>query len=117
MTTANTTTLRSSDITVGDDLPGFDLQVTSTIVVAGAIASRDFMPVHHDREYAISQGAPDMFMNILSTNGYVSRFITDSAGPEAMLRKIAIRLGETEQCDHDDDFKERGMVRSVRFRQ
>jgi hypothetical protein len=34
-----------------------------------------------------------MFMNILTTNGYVSRFVTDWAGPEAMIRKIAIRLG------------------------
>jgi len=32
-------------------------------------------------------------MNILTTNGYVSRFVTDWAGPEAMLRRISIRLG------------------------
>ena len=63
------------------------------MIVAGAIASRDFMPVHHDAEYARTQGAPDMFMNILTTNGYVARFVTDWAGPEAMVRKIAIRLG------------------------
>jgi acyl dehydratase len=63
------------------------------VIVAGAIASRDFMPAHHDAEFARAQGAPDMFMNILTTNGYVARFITDWAGPEAMIRKIAIRLG------------------------
>ena len=78
---------------VGDELPGFDLPVTSTVIVAGAIASRDFMPAHHDSEYARGQGAPDMFMNILTTNGYVSRFVTDWAGPDAMVKKIAIRLG------------------------
>ena len=32
-------------------------------------------------------------MNILTTNGYVARFVTDWAGPRAMIRKIAIRLG------------------------
>jgi len=78
---------------VGDGLPLFELPVTSTVIVAGAIASRDFMPAHHDAEFAKGQGAPDMFMNILTTNGYVARFITDWAGPEAMIRKIAIRLG------------------------
>ena len=78
---------------VGEELPTFDLEVTPTVVVAGAIASRDFMPVHHDRDYALSQGAPDIFMNILTTNGYVSRFVTDWAGPDAMLRSIKIRLG------------------------
>jgi len=77
----------------GEKLPQFDLNLTSTRIVAGAIASRDFMPVHHDAEYARSQGAPDMFMNILTTNGYVSRYITDWAGPEAMVRKIDIKLG------------------------
>jgi len=77
----------------GETLPPFALRVTSTRIVAGAIASRDFMPVHHDRDYARAQGAPDIFMNILTTNGYVSRFVTDWAGPEAKLRRIAIRLG------------------------
>ena len=79
--------------TVLEVLPDFSLDVTSTVIVAGAIASRDYMPVHHDRDYAQAQGAPDIFMNILSTNGYVSRYVTDWAGPAARLDKIAIRLG------------------------
>jgi acyl dehydratase len=83
----------SAGIAVGDELPAFDLLVTTTVIVAGAIASRDFMPAHHDPEFARTQGAPDMFMNILTTNGYVARFVTDWAGPEAMLRSIKIRLG------------------------
>jgi hypothetical protein len=77
----------------GGELAPFDLDVTTTVIVAGAIASRDFMPAHHDRAFATAQGAPDIFMNILTTNGYVSRFVTDWAGPEAMLRSISIRLG------------------------
>ncbi|MFT5442639.1 MAG: hypothetical protein ACI8W3_001683 [Myxococcota bacterium] len=81
------------EIRVGDEIPQFDLPVTAAVIVAGAIASRDFMPAHHDRDYAVGQGAPDVFMNILTTNGYVSRFVTDWAGPESMVRKIAIRLG------------------------
>jgi acyl dehydratase len=81
-----------SDAT-GEALPPFELRVSATVIVAGAIASRDFMPVHHDRDYACAQGAPDIFMNILTTNGYVSRFVTDWAGPDAMLRNISIRLG------------------------
>jgi len=77
----------------GEELPTFELDVTPAVVVAGAIASRDFMPVHHDRDYAQAQGAPDIFMNILTTNGYIARYVTDWAGPEAVLRSIAIRLG------------------------
>jgi hypothetical protein len=88
-----TTTRRWTSISVGDQLTPLQLQMTATRIVAGAIASRDFMPVHHDREYANSQGAPDIFMNILSTNAYCSRFLTDWAGPDAMIRRLAIRLG------------------------
>jgi hypothetical protein len=81
------------DIRVGDQRPDMVIDVTATRIVAGAIASRDFMPVHHDRSYANAQGAPDIFMNILSDTGYCSRFLTDWAGPEAMIRRLAIRLG------------------------
>ncbi|HWB66222.1 MAG TPA: acyl dehydratase [Mycobacteriales bacterium] len=74
-------------------MPPFDLDVTATVIVAGAIASRDFMPVHHDRDYARAQGAPDIFMNILTSNGYVSRYVTDWSGPDSQVRRISTRLG------------------------
>ena len=82
-----------SDISVGDELDVLEVSMTATRIVAGAIATRDFMPVHHDRAYANTQGAPDIFMNILSTTAYCSRFLTDWAGPEAMVKRLAIRLG------------------------
>jgi acyl dehydratase len=95
MTTAKsrTTTLQWADIDVGDEVTPLEIPVTTTMIVAGAIASRDFMPVHHDRDYANKQGSPNVFMNILTSNGYCVRFLTDWAGPEAMITKLAIRLG------------------------
>lgn len=86
-------TLDWKTIKAGDELTPMTIDCTATVVVAGAIATRDFMPVHHDRDYAATQGAPNIFMNIMTDNGYASRFLTDWAGPEAMVRKIAIRLG------------------------
>ena len=88
-----TTTLDWNAIRVGDPVTPMTIDVTATVVVAGAIATRDFMPVHHDRDYAATQGAPNIFMNIMTDNGYCSRFLTDWAGPNAMVRRIAIRLG------------------------
>jgi acyl dehydratase len=87
------TPLAWGSVAVGDELPPLVVDVTATVIVAGAIATRDFMPVHHDRDYANGQGAPDIFMNIISSNAYCSRFLTDWAGPEAMVRHLAIRLG------------------------
>jgi acyl dehydratase len=92
-TTFRTTTLAWRDINVGDQLTPLDIPVTTTVIVAGAIASRDFMPVHHDRDFAHKQGSPDLFMNILTSNGLCVRFLTDWAGPEAMVTRLSIRLG------------------------
>jgi hypothetical protein len=78
---------------VGDQLPPLVISVTTALVVAGAIATRDFQDVHHDRPRAIELGSPDVFMNIHTTTGLVSRFLTDWAGPEARLESIQIQLG------------------------
>jgi len=78
---------------VGTELPPLSIPITTTLVVAGAIASRDFTPVHHDRSAAQAQGMQDVFMNILTTNGIVGRYVTDWAGPDAVLKGVAIKLG------------------------
>ena len=85
--------LRPDEINVGDGLKPMSINLTPTIVTATAIASRDFMPVHHDKDYARAHFAPDIFLNILSSNGYVARFLTDWAGPECWVKKISIKLG------------------------
>lgn len=77
----------------GQALPSLEIEITRTLVVAGAIASRDYQDVHHDPELARRRGSPDVFMNILTTNGLVGRYVTDHFGPAAVLRKVAIRLG------------------------
>lgn len=80
-------------IRAGDALAPLEIPITRTLIVAGAIASRDYQDVHHDTELAHRKGSPDIFMNILTTNGLVGRYITDHFGPTAVLRKVAIRLG------------------------
>ena len=91
--TPTTTTLRFDEVEVGTELPQLDVPLTRSLIVATAIASRDYQDVHHDPDLAVERGSPDIFMNILSTNGYVGRFITDWAGPDAVLKKVSIRLG------------------------
>jgi acyl dehydratase len=86
-------TRRAAEVSVGDALPELVVPITATLIVAGAIASRDYQDVHHDRELAVKRGSKDIFMNILTTNGWVGRFVTDWAGPEALLREVDIRLG------------------------
>ncbi|ACU69017.1 MaoC domain protein dehydratase [Catenulispora acidiphila DSM 44928] len=78
---------------VGEALPELIIPITPTRIVSGAIASRDYQDVHHDVPAAREKGSPDIFMNILTTNGLVGRYVTDWAGAEARILKIAIRLG------------------------
>ncbi len=82
-----------SQIQVGDALPELWVPLTSSLIVAGAVASRDFTRVHHDKAAAQAAGMQDVFMNILTTEGWVSRFVTDWAGPDAQIRKLSLKLG------------------------
>jgi hypothetical protein len=87
------TSLTGADVHVGDALPDLTIPLTRTFIISAAIASRDYQDVHHDHELAHERGSADIFINILTTNGIVGRFITDWAGPASRLRKVAIRLG------------------------
>jgi hypothetical protein len=86
-------TKRYDEVSVGDELRSLVIELTPTVIVSTAIATRDYQDVHHDRDLAVEKGSKDIFMNILTTNGFVGRFITDHFGPETVLKKVAIRLG------------------------
>ena len=86
-------TRRIEDVTVGEQLPELSIPLTRTVIVATAIASRDYQDVHHDPGLATARGSEDVFMNILTTNGFVGRYVTDWAGPGAFIEKVSIRLG------------------------
>jgi acyl dehydratase len=82
-----------ADVWVGEQLDEEAILVTRTLIVSGALASRDYQDVHHDAELARQRGSKDIFMNILTSNGLVGRFVTDWAGPGAVLTDVNIRLG------------------------
>jgi hypothetical protein len=86
-------TLAFEDVTVGDALPVLEIPLTRTLIVSTAIASRDYQDVHHDPVLANERGSKDIFMNILSTNGLVGRYVTDWTGPGGLLTDVDIRLG------------------------
>ncbi|KUN81720.1 MaoC family dehydratase [Streptomyces griseoruber] len=96
----------------GDVLPPLEIEITRTLIVAGALASRDYQDVHHDPEAARAKGSPDVFMNILTTNGLVGRYLTDTFGPQARIHKVAIRLGAPNHPG--DTMVLRGTVEEVR---
>ena len=88
-----TSTLKFSSINVGDKLPELGVDIFVGFIVAGAVASRDFTPVHHNKAAANASGLANVFPNILTDNGLAGRFVTDWAGPDATLKRVNIKLG------------------------
>jgi hypothetical protein len=80
-------------VEVGTKLPELSLYGDPTFIVSTAIATRDYQDVHHDRDKAQAKGSKDIFVNILTDTGLVQRYITDWAGPNAVIRSIGLRLG------------------------
>ena len=103
-------TLSYDQVSVGDELPPLDIPLTTTLIVGTALASRDYTPVHHDKAVAQAQGMGDVFMNILTTNGFVGRYVTDWAGSDAIVKNVAIKLGAPNLPG--DTMKMRGKVES-----
>jgi uncharacterized protein len=87
-----TEAVRFDSVVPGATLSPLTIAVTPSLIVAGALASGDFEVVHHDKRAAQERGTPDIFMNILTTNGYVQRYVSDWA-PAGRIRSVDIRLG------------------------
>ncbi|UGT53039.1 MaoC family dehydratase [Nocardia asteroides] len=88
-----TTTIDPAALAVGASLPELVIHADPTFVISTALATRDFQDVHHDRDKAVERGSSDIFVNILTDTGLVQRFVTDWAGPAAVVKSIALRLG------------------------
>ncbi|HEX3823210.1 MAG TPA: OB-fold domain-containing protein [Mycobacteriales bacterium] len=86
-------TIAATAVNVDDALPIWVLPVTPTLIVSGALATRDFQDVHHDRDLAHKKGSKDTFLNINTSLGLMQRYVTDWAGPEAVVRALRVRLG------------------------
>jgi acyl dehydratase len=103
--------VKTLDVAVGGALPDLDVAITTTTVVGGAIASRDYTPFHHDKAAAAKLGLPDVCLNILTTNGFVCRYVAEWAGASAMITNVANKLGGP--CFPGDTLELRGTVTSV----
>src|SRR5271156_6446480 len=83
----------AATVEVGTKLPELAFYGDPTFIISTAIATRDYQDVHHDRDLAQAKGSKDIFVNILTDTGLVQRFLTDWAGPTALIKSIGLRLG------------------------
>lgn len=82
-----------SEVAVDQELPPLSHLVTATTVVLGAMASRDWRPMHHDRDFAIERnGVRDIFLNTPSQAAWLERYITDWSGPKGRLGRMRFEM-------------------------
>ncbi|RLQ21100.1 hypothetical protein DWB85_14480 [Seongchinamella sediminis] len=96
MTATASTGITADQVSVGDELPALEVPVTATTVVLGALASRDWRPMHHDRDFAINRnGVKDIFINTPNNAAWFERYVTDWAGPKGRLGRMKFKMSSS----------------------
>jgi len=85
-----------TEVTTGQSLPTLDYDVSSTTVVLGALATRDWRPQHHDYHFATERnGVKDIFLNAPNQAAWFERYVTDWTGPLGRLGKMSFRMHDS----------------------
>jgi len=85
-----------ADVKEGEALPTLSYDVTATTVVLGALATRDWRPMHHDKDFAVNRnGVRDIFLNTPNQAAWFERYLTDWTGPKGRLGKIRFRMKDS----------------------
>jgi acyl dehydratase len=90
---SNANNLWWSEVSEGDALPCIEVRASATAIVGGAIASRDYAPLHHDVAYATKEaGHRDIFFNSPTLAGLFERYLCDWAGPLGRLGRMRVKM-------------------------
>ena len=85
--------LTADRVQPGDALPPLVVDATATTVVLGALASRDWRPMHHDKDFAVNRnGVQDIFLNTPNQAAWFERYVTDWTGPAGRLGRMKFRM-------------------------
>lgn len=80
------------DVNEGDELDGFDLELTDTKMVEQVSGSQDFYPVHHDTGFAREAGHAEIFYNTGFTQAALTRLLTDWVGTDGWVKKMSFQM-------------------------
>ena len=85
--------LMLDQVAAGDVLPELRYEVSATTVVLGALATRDWRPMHHDKDFAVNRnGTQDIFLNTPNQAAWFERYLTDWTGPHGRLGRVTFRM-------------------------
>jgi len=80
------------DVTEGQDIGSYSMDMSAVKISGGAWATRDTNPIHHDKDFALRAGQRDMIVNIMHSEGILSRLATDWSGPEGELKRTRFNI-------------------------
>lgn len=80
------------DVAEGTEISPISLELTMKRLIMAVCGTRDFYPVHHDRDFARNSGHKDIFVNQMFLQGFLGRCLTDWTGPAGRLRKLSIAM-------------------------
>lgn len=76
----------------GEALAPLELVAGASTIVAGALATRDYAPLHHDTEYARAAGHAGILLNAPVQQALFARFLKERCGQPARLARLRITL-------------------------
>src|SRR5712692_6801552 len=85
------------DIEVGAEIPPLEKDPTTQQLVKYAGASGDFYQIHYDKDFAIANGLPGVILHGALKNGFLGQLMTDFAGEQGWLRKLAVQYRGMDQ--------------------
>ena len=94
--------IRFADVEAGAELPAVSYPVTRLSLVRYCGASGDFNVIHWNERIARAVGLPDVIAHGMFTMAQAGRFVTDWAGPGAVVLEFGVRFSAPVVVPDDD---------------
>jgi 3-methylfumaryl-CoA hydratase len=99
------------DVQIGDELAPSTRNASRAQLFLYSAASHNPHRIHYDRDYAISEGHPDIIVHGPLQGAWLSQYVTDWAGPRGRMLTLTWQNRRSALPEHDYVF--RGTVTAV----
>ena len=96
------------DVTEGQDIGSYKMEMSAVKVAGGAFATRDSNPIHSDYLFAQRSGLQNIIVNIMHSEGLLCRLATDWSGPTGLIKRVRFNIGGS--CFAGDELTVSGKV-------
>ncbi|MSR00103.1 MAG: hypothetical protein EXR88_01710 [Gammaproteobacteria bacterium] len=81
------------NLLIAEKIPELRVLITPKLVIMGAVASRDWQPLHHDHEWSVGEGGlPGIILNNYTQMGWIIRYVTDWSGPQGRVGGLRLTM-------------------------